>query len=156
VNERHLELQEACFKFSNENFDTFANRIHANDYVDEVLGKIANSPHQQILISATTPESLIQYLQNLGIEKFFPTTHAFAIDTHRNRLTTKKKTLQGFLESSGTYESIVAIGDSPKDVELAKIMGNGISYLYAHPKRSFRDCDADNKINDLREILREI
>jgi hypothetical protein len=40
-------------------------------------------------------------------------------------------------------------------MELKDVAG-GISYLYSHPERKFRDTNSDYKINDLREVLKEI
>ena len=54
------------------------------------------------------------------------------------------------------FEKIVVVGDSPDDIELASVAKNSVSYLYAHPWKKFRGDKADYKINDLREVLKEL
>lgn len=45
----------------------------------------------------------------------------------------------------------------PKDdIELALVGENSASYLYTHPWKKFRIDKADYKINNLREVLREL
>jgi hypothetical protein len=44
------------------------------------------------------------------------------------------------------------VGDSPGDMPLSQVAG-GVRYLFAHPGFEFRQCPADFRIRDLRQVL---
>lgn len=149
--EKHMELQERCFANSN-NSKIIKKYIKRNDYSSLVLKKIREK-HTQILISNTRMESIDFFTKIVGIEKYFH--DIFAADAHsKNQKTTKVSILKEFLKDNN-FEEIVIIGDSPGDMELVKV-GGGKTYLYCHPGRNFKECEAMFKIQDLREVLREI
>jgi phosphoglycolate phosphatase-like HAD superfamily hydrolase len=54
--------------------------------------------------------------------------------------------------TADSYEEIVIIGDSPEDMSLKAVAG-GTTYLFAHSGAEFRECSADYRIRDLRQIL---
>ncbi len=151
-----LELQESCFAMGITCPEIVARHIKPNDYSHEVLEAVSKK-HSQILISNTNPESLIIFLDSVGVTPYFPNGTSFAIDNHRVRQQrTKQGALNDFVASAGQeFESIITIGDSPADMEIVRPF-KGVSYLYSHPGRPFRDCKSDYKINSLREILKEI
>lgn len=152
--ERHLALQEHCFEMSNANPQIIIKYIKPSDHVHEVLDKIAQK-HRQILISNTTPKSLRIFLDSIQVTPYFPRENVFAVDAHQNPTKgTKKTTLEKFLKDK-KFDDIITIGDSPIDIDLVSVAG-GTSYLYSHPGRPFRNCNADYKTHDLRELLREI
>lgn len=151
--DRHVELQQHCFEMSNANPQIIAEHIRANDHVYEVLGEI-NRKHCQILISNTEPKSLKIFLDSIGVASYFPKESVFAADSHQNPTRTKKDILKEFIRDK-EFESIIVIGDTQEDINLASFIGS-VSYLYVHPGRPFIDCDADHKTHDLRELLKEV
>ncbi len=151
---RHLELQKAGFDFTASNPEIVASFVKPNPHAKEVLRKIAEK-HAQIIISNTDPRSLDIYLKMVDIQKYFPNGASFAAQAHtrdskRNKISILKDYLAG-----KTFEDIIIIGDSPSDMELKEIAG-GKTYLYCHPGMKHRDCEADQKIHDLRDLLAEI
>ena len=144
-------LQERCHEIDLSGQDIIAKHIRPNDHAHYALDKISGK-HDQILISNTTPTALEFFMNITRISSYF-TSRAFAVDKFRTD-GSKKSILNDFLVGK-MYDHIITIGDSPGDVALTQVAG-GTSYLYAHPGRQHRDCDADYKIHDLREILKEI
>jgi beta-phosphoglucomutase-like phosphatase (HAD superfamily) len=151
--ERHLALQEHCFEKSNNSPEIIAKHIQPNLYVREVLSRIAQK-HCQILISNTHPKSLRIFLDSVQITPYFPEKHVFAVNIHQQHTRTKKVALKKFLKDK-KFDKIIVISDSPSDKNLVSVAG-GTFYLYSHLGRPFKDCDADYRINDLRELLKEI
>ena len=150
--ERHLQLQEVAFRISLEKPRIIASHIRPNDHAHAVLTAIA-AAHQQIIISHTIPLSLNLFIEAVDMKHYFPEGFVFAANAHgREVKRTKQQVLQEFLLDK-KYDDIVIIGDSPQDLNLALVNG-GVTYLYAHPGKPFRDCPADYKIRDLREVLR--
>jgi phosphoglycolate phosphatase-like HAD superfamily hydrolase len=152
---RHLELTKLCVETENK-YKITAKHIKANDFAEEVLGKIQRNGHNQILISNTNRKSLIMFLAETGLSKFFPKGTVFAADNHRGHKQKSKKEIFGKYLKDKSFEKIVVVGDSADDIELASVSRNSVSYLYAHPWKKFRECKADYKINDLREVLKEL
>lgn len=152
--QRHLELQEACFNYSDSHPEIIARHIQPNDHAHEVLEAIAQH-HYQILISNTKPASLKIFLEAVNMTPYFSSENAFAVDTHEEcSIRTKHDVLKEFLRGKD-FDRIVIVGDSPEEISLVSVAG-GTSYLYSHPGRPFRDCESDYRINDLRELLKEI
>lgn len=151
--ERHLALQKCCFELSNANPEVITKHIQPNDHVYEVLDRIAQK-HCQVLISNTTRESFRIFLDFVQITSYFPEDHVFAVNAHQQHTRTKKAVLREFLKEK-EFDDIIVISDSSSDKNLVSVAG-GTFYLYSHPGRPFEDCDADYKIRDLRELLREI
>lgn len=150
--ERHLELQDASFKLSEERPDLQYRWMTPTPNADMVLATIAEW-HRQILISNTRPATLRMFLKLLSLERFFADGDAFAVDQHvKNAAVTKKEVLADYLAAHGEYDEIVIIGDSPGDMRLVDVAG-GITYLYAHPGFPFRDCTATYRIRDLRCVI---
>lgn len=152
--ERHLVLQKYCFEMSNANPQIIAKHIRPNDHIHEVLDKFAQK-HRQILISNTPEESLRIFLDSIRVTHYFSIEDIFALNMHQKPTKkTKEDALREFLKDK-RFDNIIVIGDFPTDIDLVSVAG-GTSYLYSHPGRPFRNCSADYKINDLRELLREI
>ncbi len=151
--ERHLELQEACFELETNNPDIIFKYMQANDDAHFVLGKIFNY-HSQILISNTNIEALPIFIESIMGEKYFSDKNAFAVDSRDFDDKNKETILKDFLKNK-EFDDIIIIGDSPGDMELKNVAG-GKTYLYSHPGKPFRKCEADYKIRDLRLVLREL
>ena len=153
--EYHLQLQEAAFLLSNHHPEILARHTRPNRHAYDVLQSIAAAGHEQVVISNTLPESLDLFLQAVAMKPYFPNGQALAVNSHDPQpARTKLDVLEEFLVGR-EYQGIVSIGDSPKDVELASVHG-GVSYLYTHYGRPFRECNAQHRIRDLREVLKEI
>jgi phosphoglycolate phosphatase-like HAD superfamily hydrolase len=151
-NSKHLELQEDCFSFSIEHPEIIARYIKLVDHALEVLESIGEK-HDQILISNTKPASLRVFIKSVGISHIFTNGKAFATDSHiKNK--TKHDVLKKYLLKN-SFEEVVAIGDSPGDIELGKAIG-AKTYLYAHHGQEFKNCNPHFKINDLREVLKAV
>ncbi|MFA5405911.1 MAG: HAD hydrolase-like protein [Candidatus Nanoarchaeia archaeon] len=154
TNKHHLELQQACFELSNACFDITEKHIKLTPGALEVLNSIKSAGHDQIIISNTGAESLPLFLNAVSITQFFPTGKAFAVDSHVNPTRNKRDVLKEFLKNK-TYDEIIIIGDSPSDMALKQVAG-GKTFLYSHANKTHRVCTADYKINDLKELLKEI
>lgn len=152
--EKHLELQEGCFAFEALHPEIVAKYIQPTDWALEVLEKVSQK-HEQILISNTNPEAIGIFVRATGVEKYFPEEKRFAVNAHnpknqQGKIDVLKKYLQ-----TRNFTEIVAIGDSPEDVNIVSFC-NGKKYLYSHPNKIHREADVYYKIKDLREILREV
>jgi phosphoglycolate phosphatase-like HAD superfamily hydrolase len=153
--ERHLQLQAASFKMSDERWDIVTKHIKPTANAIGVLEAIASS-HQQIVVSNTKPHALVEYIRTVGMTDYFNHTNAFAVDQHkRDAARTKQDVLREYLESNPQVQQLVIIGDSKSDMALVEVAG-GTRYLYAHPHRAFKDAESDYQTHDLRDILREV
>ncbi len=154
--ERHVELQAACFDFSNsdEGVNIIARHIQPSRNALEVL-KAIHTTHNQVLISNTTPASLPIFIKALGITEYFDTLNAIAVNQHaREAKHTKQDALKDFLKDT-SYREFIVIGDSESDMQFA-LDAKAKGYLYAHAGTSFRSQMGDRRINDLKELLQEI
>jgi len=152
--EKCLELQAACFKFVEDDPTILASQIKPNDHVAEVLTKIADSNNQQIVISNTRQKDLFWFLDTISIRGYFEDSNVIGVNAHQTH-GTKIDALKDHLKDKD-FEKIIVIGDSEDDLKLGKAVG-AITYFYKHPKRKHEETqNADYKINDLREILKEL
>lgn len=152
--ERALDLQEACFELSESNPELQYRWLKPTPHSHDVLSAISVE-HDQILVSNTRTANLEVFLKILAIDRFFPRGKAWAADQPNGKAPLRKPDLlKQYLDSSGsTYEDTVIIGDSPSDMKLKEVSG-GTTFLYSHPGFAFRECAADFKIRDLREVLK--
>lgn len=153
--ETHLALQAAAFDLSDKSADVIARHMRPAKNSLEVLRRIKQK-HQQILISNTVPAALQLFIPALGMQEFFNATNAFAVNGHTKEATrVKQDILSEFLAVRSTFDDIVIIGDSGSDMQLAKDF-KATSYLYAHHNVAFRSDQGMHKINDLKELLKEL
>ncbi len=144
-----IGLENACIDMVAERPDIVAKYIKPNDGVHEVLQKIQEAGHDQVIISNSHPEAMRMFLDTICVGSFFPNGTAIGI-AGKNASKTKKQHLDGFVNGK-MYDSIVAIGDNEHD------MIGTANYLYAHHGRDHKACDVPHyKIRTLHEILREI
>ncbi len=153
--ERHVEIADACITMGLEEKDIVPRHIKANDHAEDVLREISKK-HCQILLSNTSPNSMQVFLDAVGLAGFFPHESRFCLDNHKggSLKISKQEALKNFMEGKN-FDGIITIGDSCDDMDLVPALG-GKRYLYSLPGRRFRDAEADYRINDLREVLREI
>lgn len=152
--ELHKKLEQECFDFCEKYIDVALKYTQQNDYAADVLTAIEKK-HDQILISNTKTEHLRFFLQKTKLDHFFSRHRRFATHDHLDRIHTKQEILQAFLSEHKQYSQFVAIGDSPDDIHVTKGLSS-TSYLYVHPGQSHRIAEANYRIHDLREVLREV
>ncbi|MCI0442201.1 HAD hydrolase-like protein [bacterium] len=142
-------LATACREVARAHPEILTRNIMPNDHAHTVLEAI-DGKHIQIAISNTTPTGIDMYLKAVNMKRFFPDGCAFGVvHPSFSGSRTKVEALKEFLNGR-EFENIVAIGDSAHD------MIGSVNYLYAHPDRKHRDCEAHYRINDLREVLKEL
>lgn len=152
--EDHMALQAACFKFAEENLHVLAKHIKPNDHAKEVLTKINEVGHDQILLSNTRPHDLIWFVETVGLRSVLPNDKVVGVNAHEKH-GTKLDALREYLEGK-SFDKIVIIGDSESDMALQQAKG-GITYFYSHPHIELKKAvKADFIITDLREVLNEI
>lgn len=151
-----LNLQAACLAISHNHPEIIYKHIKPSPNALDVLEAIHKSPHTQIVLSNTQPKALDVFLHAVKIEEYFPAHHRIGADSHCQVRLTKKDWLNDFLKDRHFPAGLVAIGDSIGDVELAECHANGIGYLYANPGKKHRAPHYNNKIDDLKSILKEI
>lgn len=151
THEESKRLQEACFEISELDVEIQLRWLEPTDYALEVLSKVG-SQHRQIIVSNTRPANLSVFLRVLGLDTYFATDSAFAVNKHdRNAANSKSDVVDGFIKQYGPYDETIVIGDSRSDMRLAEL--GATTFLYAHPGFEFPDCPADHHIRDLRLVL---
>lgn len=152
--EVHFKLQRACVEYEEYFPQVVEKYIKPGKYAHRVLSAVSKI-HDQILISNVSDIALGRFMKSVRVDKFFPNGKAFATNSHKKISTyTKADFLKRYLKGR-RYQEIIIIGDRPHDMEMKQVAG-GTTYLYAHPHREHPQAEADYKINDLREILKEI
>lgn len=152
--EEHVELQAHCFRFSEQHLELLAKHIKPNDHVLQVLAEIADSGHEQVVISNSRQADLIWFLESIGIRRFFGPHGIIGVNAHQKH-GSKREALADYLEGK-QFEGIIVIGDSQSDMELG-IGVNAVTYFYKHPYRKHDDrCQASHIICDLRNVLEEV
>lgn len=156
--DRHIELQAACFKFSNspDGIKIIAKHMKPSRNALLVLEAIHKSKsHEQILISNTTPASLPVFINALKLQAYFTSSNSLAVNQHeREARRTKEHALAEYMKYR-KYDGLVVIGDSESDMRLAEAV-NARAYLYAHADVPFRSKRGDLKIHDLKKVLQEL
>lgn len=149
-----LDLQTACIKYAEANFDILIKYIKPNDHAYDVLSKIAASDNQQIVISNSRQADLIWFLKCVNLKKYFSPDRIVGVDAHQKH-TTKTEALKEYLYNND-FPKIIVIGDSENDLNLGRAVG-ATTYYYRHPHRKHEKTqNADYIINDLRVILKEL
>jgi len=128
-------------------------------YGHQVLKRIYKETHKNCVYSNTSTNTLITFIHHLHYENYI--SDCIGYDLH-NTTEISKKQMIGILKSKYDYDKIVVIGDTDEDMMSGKIHG-ATTYLFLCPsiynKYEFINITnnyADYKINDLREILREL
>lgn len=151
----HIELTRQCFIYNDAHPEITEKYIKTAKYAKEVLEKVSKD-NDIILISNTNIDSLMAYLKAVKLDKFFPREKIFGTDSHRNKNTkTKTEYLEEYVKKFGKFEKVIVIGDALEEMKMAAAV-RAKFYLYAHKGKNFRDCPCNNKIRDLREVLKEI
>jgi len=133
--------------------DVISRHINPMDFSHEVLESIIKAGHENMIISNTDPNALKVYLDAVRITDLI--THQIGADNHRKNLyarNSKIGLLKEFLASKN-YEKIIVIGDTETDIELGQSIG-AITYLFS--TKHNQEVNADYRITDLREVLKEL
>ncbi len=159
--EECFRLQSTCLEISFNQPEITTKSIQLNDHAGDVLKKIQETGHDQILISNSSPKSLDLFVDLVGVQHYFPKTYRFGVDSHTQKAATKKECLAQFLKEKDHFNTIISIGDSPGDMALVNQENGrngrkGIGYLYSHPGKPHRPAKCDYQINDLRVVLQEL
>lgn len=141
----YYDLEAACVAEFNAHPEIMLKYIKPNDHAHMVLSAIKQR-HEQIMVSQVHRKTLPLFLNAVGLSDFFFDGHAIAI---LDESKTKVQALRDFCNGR-KYDVIVAIGDSPHD------MLGAVNYLYVHPGRKHRECDAHYKIHNLTDVLKEL
>lgn len=123
------------------------------DFSHKVLKTILESGNENLVISNTQQGALKKYLNAVKITPYI--NHIIGADKHRKMIegNIKIPLLKEFLKTR-KYNKIISIGDIEQDVELGKSVG-ATTYLFS--RRGFlKKTNADHKISDLREVLKEV
>lgn len=153
--EKHMELQVRSFQLSDQNQELIARYMRPSAHAHEVLQHVADSSHEQILISNTVPSTIPLFVKALAMEPYFSGANAFSVDAHtKDAMRSKEQALDAYLQDK-SFEDIIVIGDSSTDLRLAE-HARAKAYLYAHPGYAFRADGGDYRIHDLREVIRQI
>lgn len=123
------------------------------DYACEVLGKIKDKGHENLILSNANQGPLEIYVDAVKIAHLI--NHIIGADVHTRLLdeNTKIAIMNEFLKSRD-YEKIIVIGDNHSDIELGKAIG-AVTFHFRRDGK-FDSSDADFRITDLREVVKNI
>ena len=93
------------------------------------------------------------FIRVTGLTEFFPVEKYFGIDAHQPNFAGSKREIAEEYLAGKEFEKIIVVGDSPHDMIPLE---NCVRYLYASENKLFKECDADYRIRDLRDTLREV
>lgn len=151
-----FKLQETAMNYSHTQRDVLSEHVRLNEHAQYVLEMISKTPHTQILISNSHPDTLDMFVDLVGVGKYFPGSKRFGVNTSHPSKMNKLECLKLFVEDKHFPGGIVSIGDSPTDMSLIHHHPQGVGYLYTHPGRTHRPAECHYKIHDLRHVLQEI
>jgi phosphoglycolate phosphatase-like HAD superfamily hydrolase len=149
---RVLSLQE-------KGWEIIKKYIKPRDFAREVLFEIKSKGHENILLTNSEQAHAEKFAAAVGISDLMD--GVIGVDTHRQTRINKEihnikgEVLRNFL-SGKEYSKVVMIGDKESDVKAGKSCG-AVTYLFSGPEvGSAKETTADHKINDLREVLKEL
>jgi len=152
--ETHFFIQQKCIEYEGKHPEIISSFIKPNDHAHEVLSKI-KKVHKQILVSNMSDVGLSRFMSAVNMGKYFQKNSMFTTNFYRKQIKlTKREVLINYLKGK-KFDKVITIGDTKIDVEMGKAVG-ATTYQYVHPGREFVKINADYKIRDLREVLKEI
>jgi phosphoglycolate phosphatase-like HAD superfamily hydrolase len=124
--------------------------IRQNDYAEEVLNKISEKGHTNLIMSNSSAEALDFFLSSVNLQSHFH--HKFGADNHRQEYgeNTKIKILKKFLKDK-SFDKIIVIDDMEEGIEMGLGL-NAVTYLFSKAKKTSK---AHYVIGDLREVLKQ-
>jgi phosphoglycolate phosphatase-like HAD superfamily hydrolase len=135
--ETHVKLQHASFTFPGGQ-GIVRQYLQPNDFVEDALNAVVHSGHDQIVISNTHPQAILDFIDAAQLTDYFGPHNTFAVMAHLREVKRPKTTvLKEYMATKPGYQEIITIGDSPKDMELVG-ESEGRGYLLRRPGREFR------------------
>ena len=141
------------------------NRKHIEKYIKpapyahEVLRKIKEAGHKNIVVSTSSKPHILRFLDVVDVAKYLDGifgTDRHALDKHFDIVKEKTKVINSFAKKHKIpAKNIIVIGDREGEIE-AGILLSAKTYQYIQPEIPNIVTRAQFKIYDLREILREI
>ena len=141
------------------------NQNHLKKYVRpapkaiEVLSKIKEAGYDNVVVSNSHPKHIEPLIKIVGMNKLI--SQIFAIDRHyshkRQDPTKEKIKIFKMIIKQRKLKSgqLIVIGDKAADVNAGRLAG-AITYQYLRKGFPIDETEADYKIHELMEILREI
>ena len=141
------------------------NQNHLKKYVRpapgaiEVLSKIKEAGYENVVVSNSHPKHIEFLIDIVGMKNLID--HVFAVDRHyspkkQDPVKEKVKIFEAIIKRRKLKSrQLIAIGDKATDVN-AGILAGATTYHYLPKKFPIDKTNADFKIHNLREILREI
>ncbi len=128
-------------------------------HAHEVLSKIKQAGHRNIVISTSSQKHITHFLRSVGLLEYFD--EVFGIDRHAleggfDIASEKAKAIASYAKKHNIDpKDTIVIGDRPGDINAGLLLG---AKTYQYIQRGFPDIktDARYKITNLRKILREI
>lgn len=142
-----------------QNREHIKKHIKSAPYAHEVLEKIKKSRHKNIVVSTSSKQHIRRFLRVVSMLAYFDAI--FGIDRHALDLpfdiaSEKARAIKSYAqENQVSVEDIVVIGDRTGDIDAGRLIG-AKTYQYINPDFPIVKTNADVKITDLRQILKEI
>ena len=142
-----------------QNQDHLKRFVKAAPYAVEVLEKIKNAGFENIVLSNSHPKHINPLIALVGMKNLI--SQVYAVDRHynhkkQNPTAEKAKILRKIIKKENLKKGqLVTIGDKAADVNSGIAIG-AVTYQYLRKGFPTDKTNANYKIYDLREILREI
>jgi phosphoglycolate phosphatase-like HAD superfamily hydrolase len=141
----HKRLEQRALRIDKERPEVRERYIRPTPNSHYVLEQIAQRNDQLLLSNC---HDIVAFLRATRMEDYFPEGKRFATAA-TTPVRSKQELFDSYLHGARPAP-IILVGDSPGDLD---INPHDITFLYAHPGRDFRQCEADHKIRDLRGVL---
>lgn len=153
-------MKEKVLSFQERGWEIIKKNIKAREFAKEVLAKIKNKGHQNVLLTNAQPEHAEKFTELIGIKDYLD--EIIGVDSpyaSRNKdeiHIVKGDNLANFLNGK-EYKKIVLVGDRESDIVAGKSCG-AKTYLFSDPENGSakKETEADYIISDLREVLKEL
>ncbi|MFA6098659.1 MAG: HAD hydrolase-like protein [Patescibacteria group bacterium] len=158
-NELWSDMRAQAVKIQQENF-IVEKYIEPNDYAREVLEKIKQAGHKNLLLSNTDPRWIRHFARLVKIDDLLDDFIGLDVHSEPRQQTEiqqlKAQALKKYLTSK-EFGKMVKIGDRESDIEAGQLIG-AVTYFYRniYNERHYLSIKPDHEIRDLREILKEI
>ena len=127
--------------------------IKPMDNAHDVLKKIIEKGHINIIMSNSSPESLDYFLKSVNIKDMFQ--YKYGADQHKRNTSeerSKEEWLKEFLQQH-KFDDMIVIDDLHEGIDMGRRLG---AITYHFNKNRKIKADADYCITDLREVLKEL
>ena len=154
----HKELMETVGEAIAMSGHLTKNFLKANDYAEDVLQKIKNQGHWNIVVSNSCQVRIMDFVSWVKLDHLV--SEVIGIDKHQNDssfdlVKEKAKVVKDQAEKLGA-QKIVMVGDREEDI-LAGLAVGAVTYLYKGLlSRHSGETKARHIVTDLREVLKEL